>query len=572
MNLVNKIKKIFLESIVKIFSLNEFDLNSVQMVLNQDKNRQDFGDLSCNIALLLSKKIDKNPRDIAKEIISEFQKGHIFAEIKDLIDRIEIAGPGFLNIFFTENAWQKIAQELFLGQDNFFKLDSQDKKCKYLIEFVSANPTGPLHLGHGRGGIIGDTLSKVLSFLGHSVKKEFYINDAGNQINKLGESFKIRCLQELGDKKIEIPEDGYKGEYLIDLAKLCVRENGQDLLKKDNKFFENYAKNIMLEIQKKDLKDYGIIFDNWFSELTLHESGAVESAIKKLQEKNLIYEKEGALWFKSTEFGDDKDRVVKKNTGELTYIAADIAYHEDKFNRGFDKVIDILGQDHHGYVMRLKATVQALGYNSDNLDVILYQLVNIKNAGQIERMSKRAGKFTELKDVVDTVGADVARFFYLNRKAEAHLDFDLSIALKKTDENPVFYIQYAYVRTKGVLEKAALEPEFKEFVSELLSNNLSKNNLNIALNNLCKNELEVIKKLIFLSDTLIIIQNSYQTHLLSYYAIELANLFHSYYANNRIIDKENIELSKSRMFVLSLVRKVLAINLDLLGLSKPEKM
>ncbi|KKP24685.1 MAG: Arginine-tRNA ligase [candidate division TM6 bacterium GW2011_GWF2_28_16] len=572
MNLVNKIKKIFLESIVKIFSLNNFDLNSVQIVLNQDKNRQDFGDLSCNIALLLSKKLNKNPKDIAQEIIKEFVSGKAFGDIKDLVESIEIAGPGFVNIFFTKVAWQQIARELFLERDNFFKLNIEDKKLKYLIEFVSANPTGPLHLGHGRGGIIGDTLVKVLNFLGHDAKKEFYINDAGNQINKFGESFKIRCLQELGDAKLEIPEDGYKGEYLIDLAKLCVKEYGQDLFKKDNSFFENYAKNIMLELQKKDLKDYGIVFDNWFSELTLHNSGAVDNAIKKLQDKKLIYEQDGALWFKSTEFGDDKDRVVKKNTGELTYIAADIAYHENKFKRGFEKIIDILGQDHHGYVMRLKATVQAMGYNADNLDVILYQLVNIKNAGQVERMSKRAGKFTELKDVVDTVGCDVARFFYLNRKAEAHLDFDLSIALKKTDENPVFYIQYAYVRTKGVLEKAGQEPEFKDFVGELLNNKLSQKNLDICLNNLCKNELEVVKKLIFLNDILIVIQNSYQTHLLSYYTIELANLFHSYYANNRIIDKENIELSKSRMLVLFLVRRVLGLSLDLLGLTKPERM
>ncbi len=571
MDLVNKVKKKILIFIEEIFLLEDFDFTRVQIILNQDKNRQNFGDLSCNVAFILSKVLGKKPMDIAQDIVNKFEDGTSDTGLKGLIFKIEVAAPGFLNITFTDSAWKKITQELYSSKDNFFRLSADDKKNKYLIEFVSANPTGPLHLGHGRNGIIGDALARVLSFLGHDVKKEFYINDVGSQIKKMGESFKIRCLQELG-QNLNIPEDGYHGQYLVDLAKLCVREFGDDILKKENKFFSDYAKNIMLDLQKKDLADYGIEFDNWFSERTLHDSGQVEKTIENLKSKKLVYEQDGALWFKSTEFGDDKDRVIRKKTGEYTYIAADIAYHKNKYERGFDKIIDILGQDHHGYVKRLKSTVEAMGFDPSRLDVILYQLVSIKNAGQAERMSKRAGKFTMLKDIVDTVGKDVARFFYLNRKSEAHLDFDLSVALKKTDENPVFYIQYAYVRTRGVLEKAKTESIFKEFISELINNNLSEVELEVCLNNLCRAEFSVIKKLISLFDILVVIQNSYQIHLLSYYMIELANLFHSYYANNRIIDKENIELSKARMFVLWQVRSVLGLGLKLLGLAQPEKM
>lgn len=571
MNLVKKIKKTFLEAITQMFSVDPVTLGNIQLVLNVDKNKQDFGDLSCNVAMVLAKELGRSPRAIADKVIEEFNSGKILSTISSFITKIELAGPGFLNIFLSDLALQKIAKELFLQKEDFFKLNDDNEKLKYLIEFVSANPTGPLHLGHGRGGIIGDTIARVLNFLGHDAKKEFYINDAGNQIEKLGLSFKVRCLQELG-QNIELPEDGYKGKYLIELAKICVKEFGQDLLSKDELFFGKYAKKVMLGIQQEDLKKYGIDFDNWFSEKTLHDSGAVEAVIQILIDKDLAYEDDGALWFRATKFGDDKDRVICKKTGELTYIAADIAYHKNKFDRGYNKLIDILGQDHHGYVKRLKSTIDAIGLDSKQLDVILYQLVSIKNAGQIERMSKRAGRFTTLIDVIDAVGVDVARFFYLNRKAEAHLDFDLSVALKKTDENPVFYIQYAYVRTGSVLEKALDEPLLKDFAVLLIEKTLSIAELENILKYLGPEEFKVIKKLISLSDVLATIEGSYQTHLLSYYLFELANSFHSYYANNKIIDKNNIEQSKGRMFTLNLVRNQLYLGLDLLGLSKPERM
>lgn len=571
MNLVNKIKNDILKSFYFLFSFKKEFLNNFQINLNLDKSKKDFGDLSCNGPLVLSKTLSNSPRNIAIKFKEEFDSGNILKNSKNFISSIDIAGPGFLNFKFKPEVWQHISKELFLQKSNFFKLDENQKKLKYLLEFVSANPTGPLHLGHGRGGVIGDVLSNVLNFLGHDAKTEFYINDAGNQMQNLGISFKVRCQQRLG-KDVELPENAYKGEYLDKLAKICVKEYGNTLNQKDDSFFINYAKEKMLEMQKNDLADYGIKFDNWFSEKTLHESGAVEQAIEILKKKGLVYEKDGAWWFKAMQFGDDKDRVIKKATGEYTYLAADIAYHKNKFDRGFNKLINILGQDHHGYVQRLKGAIQALGYDSKKLDVILYQLVSITNAGHTERMSKRTGHFTTLREVIDTVGKDVARFFYLNRKADAHLDFDLNVALKKTEENPVFYIQYAYVRTKGILEKALEVKDLKDFVSKLIEGNLSTYEIDPFLVNIDEPEFDILKKIISLQDILNTISTSYQTHLLSYYMIELANFFHTYYANSRIVDADNIQLSKARLFILFLIRSSLGLGLELLGLSRLERM
>jgi len=462
----------------------------------------------------------------------------------------------------------QITSELFVNKYDFYRLDKTEKKFKYLVEFVSANPTGPLHLGHGRNGIIGDVLTNVLDFLGHKAEKEFYINDAGSQILKLGQSLKVRCQQEVG-QKVELPEGGYSGQYLIDLAEKCIAEFGQDLLKKDDQFFANYAKTEMLELIKENLNDYGIQFDSWFSEKSLYERGLVDAVLNELKSKNLVYEKEGAWWFKATKFGDDKDRVLKKSDGTFTYIAPDIAYHKNKFDRGFDKLVDVLGQDHHGYVKRLKATMQALDYDAENLDVILYQLVSIKEKEEKVRMSKRAGTFTTLQELIDTVGKDVARFFYLNRKVDAHLEFDLTTALKKTEENPVYYIQYAYVRTGALLQRAKETDQLKDFVEQIEN---GKDLTEQVKDSWDVGEISVMRKIICLHEILRIIVNSYHIHMLSYYAYELAQKFHNYYANNRIIDVDNIIQSKARLFLIYLIRSSFGVCLDLLGLSKPEKM
>jgi arginyl-tRNA synthetase len=524
--------------------------------LNIDKPKS-FGDLNCNAAMLLAKSLKKPqggyPCEIAEELKTKLEK-----VLSNEIEKIEVAGAGFINITLSKKTWNTILNELLSLKENFYSLTPNEPKQKFLIEFVSANPTGPLHLGHGRGGIIGDVLSNICNFLGHKANKEYYINNAGNQMILLGQSLKSRCKQQLG-QDAELPEDGYAGEYLVELAAECIKQNGGKILEEEDSFFQTYAEEHLLKKIEETLTSYGITFDRWFSEKILHKDGEIEKVLTILKEKNLLYEKDGALWFCSTKFGDDKDRVVRKNDGIYTYIAADIAYHKDKFDRGYDVLIDILGQDHHSYVTRLKATMQALGYTEKTLDAILYQLVTIKQSGEQVRMSKRAGRFEKLQDIIEKVGTDVARFFYLNRKADAHLEFDLDVALKKTEENPAYYIQYAYVRINSIFEKAQEHESLKDF-KKLKEVNIEDD------------DIAIIKKVCALGSLLRTIAKTYQTHLLSYYTLELARLFHTYYAKNKVIDPENIEVSKSRLLTASLVQQTLTICLDLLGISKPKSM
>lgn len=564
MNLIYHLKTCVIDQVKALFSVTDHNLANIEFKINVDQGAQ-FGDISCNIAMILAKTVGQSPRDVATRLQQALMGQHA-----DLLDSVTIAGPGFLNMVLTKMAWNQVATEVYTQKTAFFKSDNNETKNKYLIEFVSANPTGPLHLGHGRGGIIGDVLANVLTFFGHTVCKEFYINDAGNQIKLLGNSFKVRCLQQLG-QTVTLPDGGYAGEYLTDLAIDCVAVHGADIETKDDLFFELYAKEQLLNVIKADLAAYGIVFDSWYSEKTLHDSGAVANALEVLKERGLAYEHEGALWFKSTEFGDDKDRVVKKSNGELTYIASDIAYHKDKFDRGYNQLIDILGHDHHGYVRRLKATMQALGYNADNIGVILYQLVTIKEGGEAVKMSKRAGTFTKLSDVIQAVGKDVARFFYLNRKSDIPLDFDLATACKTTDENPVYYIQYAYVRINSLLNKASNEG-FTEWITSLQSGTPNQDEFDAVMDLMTAEEHTLLKKVVSLQDVLKSIVTSQQTHMLSYYAWELAQKLHGYYTRNKIIDATHQEVSKLRLFTVLTVHQTLDLALDLLGLSKPEKM
>lgn len=549
MNIIEHIQHAYHHYLSQAFNLEQVDFASHLLELNVDENRQQFGDLSSASALILAKKLQKNPRDVAQQIAREFSYTFVL--------RVEVAGPGFLNFSLTSDAFKQLALQLHEQADVFFRISQNAIKKIYNVEFVSANPTGPLHLGHGRGGIIGDTLSAVLGYLGHEVVKEFYINDAGAQIQKLGKSFKIRCQQILGHD-VELPEDAYQGEYLIELAHKALRACGNELLHKDDEFYAQFAKDHLLEELKTTLKEYGIVFDTWFSEKVLHAGGAIEQALNFLQEHNHLYVQDGATWFKSTQYGDDKDRVVKKASGELTYVAADIAYLQNKVERGADHLIMVLGHDHHSYEVRLQAVRQALGLHQ-SLDIILYQLVKMKAAGKQVRMSKRAGNIVTLKDVIETVGTDVARFFYLNRKADAQLEFDLELALKTTEENPVFYIQYAYVRINSILEKAVQESAFGKIVAS-------------DLHNIDQEEQYLIKKIVSLKELLLNISKNYHTHLLANYSIELANAFHKYYSQSRVLDLENVPKSRARVAMLHLLQQHFARCLDLLGLSKPRKM
>jgi arginyl-tRNA synthetase len=549
MNTLEHIQHAFHHYLSANFNLSADQLEHHILSLNVDENRQQFGDISSNSAMILAKQLQKNPREVAQKIASEFRY--------EYISKIEIAGPGFLNFTLTSQAFEQLSLQLYKLHDDFFKLDKTATKKTYNVEFVSANPTGPLHFGHGRGGIIGDVLSTILRFLGHEVIKEFYINDAGAQIQKLGMSFKIRCLQILGHD-VQLPEDAYHGEYLLELAHIAFRAHGSDLAHKDDAFYAEYAKEHMLMELKKTLKEYGIEFDTWFSEKILHIGGAIEHALQILESHNHLYVLDGATWFKSTHYGDDKDRVVKKASGELTYVAADIAYLQNKIERGADHLIMILGHDHHSYEIRLQSVRQALGIKQP-LDIILYQLVKMKAGGEQVRMSKRAGNIVTLKDIIETVGTDVARFFYLNRKADAQLEFDLDLALKTTEENPVYYVQYAYVRTNSILDKASQDAAFSA-ISD------------IDLQNIGHEEHFLLKKIVSFKDLLLDISKHYQTHLLAYYTIELAHAFHKYYAQNRILDLENVPKSRARLAVLQLLNSHFARCLTLLGLSKPQKM
>lgn len=551
MNLIENIKESLNNFLNKKFEFQTEGAYNLEFILNIEESKKDFGDISSNAAMVIAKQTKKNPREIAQVIVQEFTNNYV--------QKIEIAGPGFLNFFLTNEAYIELVKNLFTQKESFFKQShNADFISKnYNIEFVSANPTGPLHLGHGRGGIIGDVFGNILKFLGHNVTKEFYINDAGNQINKLGMSFKIRCQQVLG-QQVELPEESYHGEYLVDMAKEAIGEFGKDILSKPDDFFADYAKEKLLQLLQQTLKDYGIEFDVWFSEKTLHVSGAVKKAVETLTINDFTYEKDGALWFKSMEFGDDKDRVLKKSDGELTYVAADIAYMQNKVGRGFENLIMVLGQDHHSYVVRLNGVKKALGYDQIPLDIILYQLVKLKEDGQEFKMSKRAGKILSLRDIIDTVGKDVARFFYLNRKADAQLEFDIDLALKTNEENPVYYIQYAYVRTCSILEKIKEDTNLKFNI--------------IDATNISNEEYFLIKKIVSLKELLKNISNNQQIHLLTYYLLELSAIFHKYYFDNKIIDTNNIKKSKSRLLIISLLKDTFKIAMKLIGISQPERM
>jgi arginyl-tRNA synthetase len=525
-------------------------INSSLFDLNIDEEKQSFGDINANIAMICAKELKRNPRELAQEIINNFKH--------EDIERIEVAGPGFLNFFMTHGWYQKLAQEIAHKKETFFA-DKPTHPKKINIEFVSANPTGPMHVGHGRNGILGDVFANVSTFLHHDVTKEFYINDAGAQITKLGNSFKIRCLQELDHQNIELPEDAYHGEYLVDLAKTCVAQFGQNLTQEPDSFFQDYAKEHMLINLQQTLENYGILFNIWFSEKSLHDHGKVHDALERLIRTGHTYEQEGALWFRSTTFGDDKDRVLRKANAELTYVAADIAYLIDKIDRGFDELVMVLGHDHHSYKTRLNAIMQALGYDKNKLNVILYQLVHVMKDGEQFKMSKRTGNMVSLEEVVKEVGKNVARFFFLNRKADAELQFDIDLALKQSNENPVYYIQYAYVRTLSIQKKAADE------------NIITAKDCNYDLP-LSDLEKLILKKICSLKSLIFNIGQNHQIHLLAYFTLEVATLFHRYYNAQRVIDANSPEVTQQRLHIIGLVQQTLKTCLFLMGVTPMEKM
>jgi arginyl-tRNA synthetase len=550
------------------FPENPQDLPRVELVLNTEKDSS-HGDFSSTVALQIAKISKKNPREVAAALQQELSRiAQEQPEIHAVLTSCTIAGAGFLNFTLSAQNWITLLSDICTQPTDYFKpheLTSQ----RVLVEFVSANPTGPLHLAHGRNAIIGDVLSSVLTFIGHSVTREFYINDAGNQINKLGASLRNRYLNALGIEE-PFPEGGYAGAYLQDAAQNLIAQDGDAYKDAAPEFFAQYAKTAMLSLIKSNLADYGVTFDHFTSEKSVYESGKVTQVIKQLTEKGFTYEADGALWLRSTDFGDDKDRVLRKADGDMTYLAPDTAYYQDNFSQGFDRLINILGQDHHGYVTPRNAALKALGCDISKFTCLIYQLVLMKKNDAYVRMSKRAGNFEQLSDVIKIVGRDVARYFFLNRKADAHLELDLEQALKQNDENPVYYIHYAYVRTLSLLQKASdSHPELAEFVQELAIN---RKHAALSINNIPATAHNLIKKIASLRSLLEAINFNNQTHMLAYYTSELAAQFHNFYSHTKIIIPDDIATTKNNLIIVSTVNRTLDLCLDLLGLSKPKSM
>ncbi|MDP1852792.1 MAG: arginine--tRNA ligase [Candidatus Omnitrophota bacterium] len=510
------------------------------------------GDLSSNSALQLSKILKKNPRIIAESLVQILEKEISVSPLKDEIGKIEIAGAGFINFFIKDEYFYKKIEEIIRLDSDFGKVDLGNKE-KVQIEFVSANPTGPLSIAHARQAAVGDALSRIMEFLGFSVTREYYLNDEGNQINILGNSIKLR-LKELRGEKIDFPEDYYQGDYVKDMA--AEIENLK--LENQNFNFSEYGVKNILDGIKNDLADFNVKFNVWSSQGALSKSGKIEDTIEFLRKKDFIYDSEGAVWFKSTLFGDDKDRVIIKSDKSYTYLAPDIAYHRDKFARGFKRVINLWGPDHHGYIPRIRAAVSALGQEKDALSVIIVQLVTLLREGKVVPMSTRKASYVTLRQIIDEVGKDVARFFLVARRVSSHLDFDLDLAKKESQENPVYYIQYAFARISSILHKEK-EENFPHGNADLkLLTNLE--------------ELMLMRKLAQFPLALSLCLDLFDPYPLTQYLVELAADFHKCYDKHKVLDLASLDLSCARLKLLNAVRIVLRNGLLLSGLSAPERM
>jgi len=514
------------------------------------------GDYASNVAMVLASRIRENPRKVA-EIISRHVCDH-----DNILEKIEIAGPGFLNFFIREEAWAAMLEDVDKLRDSYGAPNLGDGRG-VLVEFVSANPTGPLHIGHARGAAVGDVIANLLAVSGFSVCREYYINDAGSQMNNLGKSVKLRYLELLGEK-VEFPEGCYQGDYIGQIAAEILKRDGDAYLAMDEegviRLFTDYAADVIMKEIKKDLHAFGVVFDIYVSERELYKDNRVARLLAELEEKGFIYRQGETLWFKTTAFGDEKDRVVIRKNGEPTYFAADIAYHQNKYSRGFDTVIDIWGADHHGYIPRMYAGIAALGREKDSLRIVLVQLVNLMRDGKPVAMSTRAGQFVTMKEVVDEVGRDAARYNFLMRRSDSHLDFDLELAKKQSNENPVYYVQYAHARICSILKRAGEQgykiPAYEEADLHLLK---------------LPEEVELIKTVTRFPEVVEGAAAAIEPHRLTFYLNELAATFHSYYNKNRVLSEDE-GLSKARLFLVESVRTVLRNTLKLLGVSAPEEM
>lgn len=522
------------------------ELNTLDFYLDLPTDER-FGDLSCNIAMRLSKQVRKSPRDLGLEIIGAVTTHIKNSNLKDYIKEIKVEGAGFINFYLAKEYFYEQLQHIVKDGSKALKVDLGKGK-KALIEFVSANPTGSLSVAHARQAAVGDCLANVFDFLGFEVRREYYLNDEGNQIKILGDSVRLR-MKELDGEMIEFPEDHYQGEYIYDIARVA-----QDKQVKTEDLGD-FAANFILNIIKKELDDLGVKFDFWSSQKELRESGKIEKDLDLLKKKGCLYEQDGALWFKSTDYGDDKDRVVIKSDGSYTYLAPDIAYHQEKYKRGFQWLINLWGPDHHGYISRLKASVAAFGHGQDSLSVIIVQLATIFRDGKIVHMSTRKGQYITLREVLDEVGPDAARFFFLMRRTSSHLDFDLDVAKKQTAENPVFYVQYAHARICSILQNAQVKIDKDADVSVLKE----------------KEELALIKKVLQFDSIMNICLTTLDPYMLTVYLQELSEAFHKFYDLHRVLGQDDA-LTKARLSLIEGTKIAIATGLELLGVSRPEKM
>ncbi|QCR31387.1 arginine--tRNA ligase [Lysinibacillus sp. SGAir0095] len=512
------------------------------------------GDFATNLAMQLTKLAKKPPRAIAESILENM------ATEGTEIEKLEIAGPGFINITVRKAFLADVVKAVKEQGENYGRSAAGNGE-KVQVEFVSANPTGDLHLGHARGAAFGDSLCNVLDFAGFDVSREYYINDAGNQINNLAHSLEARYKQALG-MDAAMPEDGYHGQDIINIAGKLADEFGAAILEKSDEerfeFFREHGLKLELDKLKNDLANFRVNFDVWYSETSLYKNGKIDVALNKLKENGHVFEEEGATWFRSTTFGDDKDRVLVKSDGSFTYLTPDIAYHEDKIQRGFEKLINIWGADHHGYIPRMKAAIQALGYDREKLEVEVIQMVQLYKNGEKYKMSKRTGNAVTMRDLVEEVGLDAVRYYFVKTACDSHMDFDLDLAVSQSNENPVYYAQYAHARICSIIRQAD-EQGFKATLE----------NLNLLT---AEKEEDVLKKVGAFPQVVAEAAKHRTPHRVANYIQDLAAAFHSFYNAEKVLNPENKELTEARLALINTVRVTLANALRLIGVAAPEKM
>ncbi|MFA5089845.1 MAG: arginine--tRNA ligase [Candidatus Omnitrophota bacterium] len=507
-----------------------------------------FGDLSTNVAMQLSKELKAPPQEIASILAGNLRGRIAKGPLENHIREVRTAGAGFINFYLSCDYFYSQLEALVREKDEALRLSLGEDK-KVLVEFVSANPTGPLSVAHARQAAVGDALANILDFTGFKVGREYYLNDEGNQINILGRSIELR-LKEMAGETVVFPDDHYQGEYIYDISR-GIKDNNRQV-----KDFSVYGVEYILKVIRKELSDFGVEFDCWYSQKSLRESGKIDEALDFLKKKGFLYEEGGALWFKSTDFGDDKDRVVIKSDGSYTYLAPDIAYHRDKYRRGFKKLINLWGPDHHGYINRLKAAVAALGEDPLSLSVVIVQLATIFRQGEPVQMSTRRGQYITLREVLDEVGCDAARFFFLMRRTASHLDFDLDIARKQTAENPVYYVQYAHARIVSILRQGLAQEKTGGLDFSLLKE---------------EEEIALLRKMWQFSDILSICVKTEDPYMITVYLQELAQSFHKFYDRHRVLGQEK-GLTSARIALIEGVKIIIACGLRLLGVGAPSEM